>query len=53
MERSKVGTKEKRSPGGLNYPNQNTMLINIICQHFIRDGKSAMTKFRKRLMFFF
>ena len=31
MERSKVGTKEKRSPNGLNYPYQNTIMINIIC----------------------
>ena len=30
MERSKAGT-EKRSPDGLNYPNQNTILINMIC----------------------
>ena len=28
MERSKAGTKGKRSPDGLNYPNQNTMIIN-------------------------
>ena len=31
MNRSTVGTKEKTSPDGLNYPNQNTILINIIC----------------------
>ena len=31
MDRSKAGTKEKRSPDGLNYPNQNTMKISIIC----------------------
>ena len=31
MERSKPGTKEKKSPDGLNYPNQNTIIINIIC----------------------
>ena len=32
MERSKAGTKEKISPQGLNYPNQNTIIIiNIIC----------------------
>ena len=42
MERSKVRTKEKRSPDGLNYPNQNTIIINIICKHFIRNGKSRM-----------
>ena len=29
MERSKAGTKEKRSPDGLDYPNQNTIKINI------------------------
>ena len=27
MERSKAGTKEKRSPDGLKYPNQNTIII--------------------------
>ena len=31
MERSKVDTKEKRSPDGLDYHNQNTIIINIIC----------------------
>ena len=31
MERSKGGTKEKRSPVGLSYPNQKTIIINIIC----------------------
>ena len=31
MERSKEGTKEKKNPDGLNYPNQNTIIINIIC----------------------
>ena len=30
MERSKEGMKEKRSPDGLNYPNQYTIIINII-----------------------
>ena len=30
MERSKAGTKEKRSPDGLNYHNQDTIIINII-----------------------
>ena len=30
MEKSKAGTKEKRSPDGLNYPNQTTININII-----------------------
>ena len=30
MERSKAGTKEKRSADGLNYPNQNAIIINII-----------------------
>ena len=42
MERSKAGTKEKRSPDGLNYPNQNTIIITIICEYFIRYGKSIM-----------
>ena len=31
MERRKTGMKEKRSQDGLNYPNQNKILINIIC----------------------
>ena len=31
MERSKSGTKEKRSPDGQIYPNENTIIINIIC----------------------
>ena len=30
VERRKAGKKEK-SPDGLNYPNQNTIIINIIC----------------------
>ena len=42
MEKSKAGTKEKRSPDGLNYPNQNTIIINIIYQHFIIYGNSTM-----------
>ena len=41
MERSKAGTKEKRSPDGVIYPNHNT-IMNIIWQYFIRHGKSAM-----------
>ena len=40
MERSKAGTKEKRSPNGQNYPYQNTIIINIISSYFIRDCKS-------------
>ena len=33
--------KEKKSPDGLNYPNQYTIIIIIIiiCQYFVRDGK--------------
>ena len=34
-DRSKAGTKEKISPAGLNYPNQNT-IKKIICLYFIR-----------------
>ena len=31
-ERSKACTKEKKNPDGLNYQNQNTIIIiNIIC----------------------
>ena len=39
MERSKVSTKEKRSPDGINYHYQNKVIINIDCQYFVRDGK--------------
>ena len=35
MERSKAGTKEKRSPNSLNYPNTNTLLINIIWYYLL------------------
>ena len=41
IERSIAGTREKRSPDGLNYPYQNTIITNIMCQYFIRDGKST------------
>ena len=41
MERSKEGTK-KRSPDGLTYPNQNTIIMNITLQYFIRHGKRTM-----------
>ena len=40
MESSKAGTKE-RSRDGLSLPNQNTIIINKVCQYFIRDGKST------------
>ena len=39
MERSKEGTKEKISHDGLNYPNQNTILRNIIWYYFTRFAK--------------
>ena len=42
IERSKAGTKEKRSPDGLKYPNQNTIIISIISQCCIKYGKSTM-----------
>ena len=42
MERSKAGTKEKRNPDGLKYPNQNTIITKIISKYFVRDGKSTM-----------
>ena len=32
---NKAGTKERRIPDGLNYPNQNTIIINIICLYFL------------------
>ena len=38
MEKKRV--RKKLGPDGLNYPNQNTIIINIICQYF-RDGKST------------
>ena len=41
MERSKAG-KEKRSPDGLSLPNQNTIIINIICLYFTRYEKGLM-----------
>ena len=31
IERSKADTKGKRSRDGLNYPNQNTIIMNIVC----------------------
>ena len=42
MERSKEVMKEKYVSAGINAPNQNTIKINIICCHFIIDGKSAI-----------
>ena len=47
MEKSKAGTKE-RSPDSLSLPNQNTIIINIICQYFIRYGKSYMKSSNKK-----
>ena len=44
MERIKAGVKEK-SLDGLNDPDQNTVIINIICKYFIRDGKKCNMKF--------
>ena len=36
MEKRKVGIKEKRSLDGLNYPNQNAIIIiNIIYSYFL------------------
>ena len=52
MERSKAGTKEKRSPDGLNYPNQNTIIIiiiiiiNIIWQYLMRWKKYDETQLK-------
>ena len=39
MEGSKAGTKEKRCPDGLNYPNQNTIIINMICSILLEMEK--------------
>ena len=36
MEKSKTGKREKRSADGLNYTNQNTILINITWYYFTR-----------------
>ena len=33
---------KKRSPYGLSLPNQNTIIINIICLYFIRFGKFSI-----------
>ena len=40
MERRKAGTKEKISPDRVNYPNQNTILINIILQALYKIRKN-------------
>ena len=48
IDKSKQGKKGKRSPDGLNYPNQNSIIINIICQYFIRDGKNTMKLNKKQ-----
>ena len=50
MGRSKVGTIKKRSPDGLIYPNQTTIIINIICWYIIRDGKSTLKFNEQRKM---
>ena len=47
MERIKVDTKGKRSPDGLNYPYQNTLMVNIICQYFIRNRKVQLNSINK------
>ena len=41
-ERNKAGMKEKTSPDGLNYTNQNRIIINISFYYFTTDGKSTM-----------
>ena len=42
MGKSKVGTKDERSPDGLSPPNQYTIIISIIWQYFIKDEKNTM-----------
>ena len=37
--KSKVGTKGKTSPYGLNYPNHNTIIINLISLAFSKIWK--------------
>ena len=49
MERSKVDTK--KSPDGLSHPNQNTTIINIILQYFIRHGKIKIKLHFKKMHF--
>ena len=43
---SKAGTKIKR-PEDLSLPNENTLIINIICGYFKRYGKCSI-KFNKK-----
>ena len=52
MERSKADTKKKRSLDRLNYPNQNTIIINIFFQYFIRYGKYNEIQLTKNKMNF-
>ena len=47
MERSKAGTN-KGSPDDLSHPNQNTIIMNKIWSHFIRNGKSTMKLNREK-----
>ena len=42
MEKSKAGTKIKRSLDGLSHPNQNLIIRHKILLYFIRYGKSTM-----------
>ena len=42
MEKSKEGTKEKKSRRPIIIPNQNIIIIYIIWYYFIRYGKSTM-----------
>ena len=39
MKISKAGMKKKKNHNGLSLPNQDTIIINIICKYFIRYGK--------------
>ena len=42
IERSKAGTKEKISLDGINHPDQNTILINIVWYYIYKTWKNTM-----------
>ena len=41
-EWSTVQLARKKNPDGLSHPNQNTIIINIIWQSFMKNSKSIM-----------
>ena len=48
IERSKARMREKKSPDGLNFSNENTIIINIICQYFIKRWKNYKIELIKK-----